>query len=181
MPRRSSALAWRKASPDPSASWTNPYLLSGLNHLTLPETGGSDGSSICGSVDGDGTSELSSAWIEPTSSTAWCRSRRETLPLSRNLLIASSMCASPVMPDSGLSRLWAGASSPPPIRWAGSAAPCPRATPRGQCRNLRQPIDDLVEIEREPTAPIGMAVGRTGQVRLLAFADTIFKLNRHWT
>ena len=32
------AEAWRKASPDPSESWTKPYPLVGLNHLTCPRT-----------------------------------------------------------------------------------------------------------------------------------------------
>src|SRR5580692_3831787 len=36
MPMRPSPLAWRKASPDPSESSTNPYPLLGLNHFTLP-------------------------------------------------------------------------------------------------------------------------------------------------
>src|SRR5207248_11620756 len=48
MPLRSSPLAWRNASPEPSVSSTNPKPLSGLNHLTTARTGGPDGASKIG-------------------------------------------------------------------------------------------------------------------------------------
>src|ERR1700730_17256931 len=54
-PTRPSTVAWRKASPDPPESSTKPYLLLGLNHFTLPQTGRSDGSSICGPSNCTGT------------------------------------------------------------------------------------------------------------------------------
>src|ERR1700747_875709 len=44
-PMPASAVAWRNTSPLPSESSTKPYLLSGLYHFTLPQTGCPDGSS----------------------------------------------------------------------------------------------------------------------------------------
>jgi hypothetical protein len=45
IPLRASTVAWRKPSPDPSVSATNPNPLPGLNHLTTPPTGGPQGAS----------------------------------------------------------------------------------------------------------------------------------------
>src|SRR5437868_1992081 len=89
------------------------------------------------------------------------------------------MCASPVRPDRELSRLPTSASITP-HQLAGSSTCCPQATLRCQCRNPRQlgAIDHLIEIERKPTAPVGMLVRRTGKIRLLDFADNIFQLNQ---
>src|SRR6516165_8690393 len=49
-PMPASAVTWRKASPDPSESWTKPYPLLGLNHLTCPRTTRPDDSSNSGSA-----------------------------------------------------------------------------------------------------------------------------------
>jgi hypothetical protein len=51
-----STLPWRKASPDPSESSTNPKPLSGLNHLTTPLTDGPEGASEgCSAKAGSGS------------------------------------------------------------------------------------------------------------------------------
>src|SRR5258708_5639 len=68
-PMPASAVTWRKASPDPSESWTKPYPLFGLNHLTCPRTAKPDDPSNSGSAAPGGTSELIGAWPEPFSST----------------------------------------------------------------------------------------------------------------
>src|SRR4029077_12639998 len=47
-PPRSTTLTCRNASPEPSASSTNPNPLSGLYHLTVARTGGPEGLSNCG-------------------------------------------------------------------------------------------------------------------------------------
>src|SRR6476620_10181182 len=56
-PMPASAVTSRKASPDPSESWTKPYPLLGLNHLTCPRTARADGASSSGSASRGGTSE----------------------------------------------------------------------------------------------------------------------------
>src|ERR1700730_3521989 len=65
-PLRSAKLTCRKASPDPSASCTNPNPLSGLYHLTTAWTGGPEGASNLWVLNGDpklcrGDSQLSSS------------------------------------------------------------------------------------------------------------------------
>jgi hypothetical protein len=65
-PLRSTTLTCRKASPDPSASCTNPNPLSGLYHLTTAWTGRPEGASNLWALDGDprlcrGDSKLSSS------------------------------------------------------------------------------------------------------------------------
>src|SRR6202011_538436 len=47
-PPRSTTLTCKKASPEPSASWTKPKPFSGLYHLTVAWTGGPEGLSNCG-------------------------------------------------------------------------------------------------------------------------------------
>src|SRR5207302_3913095 len=52
-PLRSTTLTCKKASPEPSASCTNPNPLSGLYHLTTPLTGGPEGASDLWALSGD--------------------------------------------------------------------------------------------------------------------------------
>src|ERR1700722_16698896 len=47
-PLRSTTLTCRNASPEPSATSTNPKPFSGLYHLTIARTGGPEGLSNCG-------------------------------------------------------------------------------------------------------------------------------------
>jgi hypothetical protein len=74
-PLRSTTLTCRKASPDPSASYTNPNPLSGLYHLTTAWNGGPEGASNLWALNGDpklcrGHSKLSSSKLRhPNSST----------------------------------------------------------------------------------------------------------------
>src|SRR5580692_4943318 len=65
-PMPASAVTWRKASPDPFESWTKPYPLLGLNHLTCARAARPDDPSNSGSA-GCGRSELFGAWPEPFS------------------------------------------------------------------------------------------------------------------
>ena len=61
-PLRSSTLAWRKASPAPSDSSTNPKPRSGLNHLTTARTGGPEG--VSNRRGGNaGSAEITEMWV----------------------------------------------------------------------------------------------------------------------
>src|SRR5260370_843045 len=67
-PMPASAVTWRKASPDPSESWTKPYPLLGLNHLTCARTARPDDPSNSGSASRGGASESLLASLQSSSS-----------------------------------------------------------------------------------------------------------------